>query len=67
MLNLSFPALPAQLGNAPTSALVLADRLLTLAQTADRAGYIASASHLVQLALSVFDEQPHCAAQPLAH
>ena len=40
------------------SPLVLADRLLSLAQEADRAGYFNSASLLVGLAHSVFDEQP---------
>ena len=40
------------------SALVLADRMLTLAQDADRAGYSASATLLVNLAFAVFDETP---------
>lgn len=40
------------------SPLMLADRLITLAQVADRAGYIDSASLLVGMALAVFDETP---------
>ena len=37
------------------SPLVLADRLLTLAQDADRAGYPETASNLVQVMYSVLD------------
>lgn len=37
------------------SPLVLADRLLTLAQDADRAGYRDTASSLVQLVYNVLD------------
>ncbi len=40
------------------SELVLSDRLLTLAQDADRAGYKDTAEHLLSLACSVFDEAP---------
>lgn len=40
------------------SPLVLSDRLITLAQAADRAGYTETAEHLVELACSVFDEAP---------
>ena len=40
------------------SPLVLADRLITLAQDADRAGYAQSATHLLGLAYAVFDETP---------
>ncbi len=40
------------------SPLVLADRLISLAQEADRAGYAQSASTLLGLAYAVFDEQP---------
>jgi hypothetical protein len=47
----------AGLSPAPqTSPLILADRLLTLAQDADRAGYQVTADRLVQLAHRVFDE-----------
>lgn len=52
---------PSEAKPAPgfvTSALVLSDRLLTLARDADRAGYQATADDLVQLAHRVFDE-PH--------
>ena len=47
---------------ADVSELVLSDRLITLAQDADRAGYIRTAEHLLSLACSVFDEavkKPH--------
>ena len=40
------------------SPLVLADRLISLAQDADRAGYLDSATRLLGLAYAVFDEQP---------
>ena len=40
---------------ATVSPLVLADRLLTLAQDADRAGYAETASHLVQVMFSVLE------------
>lgn len=43
---------------AQVSPLVLSDRLIALAQAADRAGYIETAEHLVELACSVFDEAP---------
>jgi hypothetical protein len=38
--------------------LVLSDRLITLAQDADRAGYTDTAEMLLDLACSVFDEAP---------
>jgi len=40
------------------SELVLSDRLITLAEDADRAGYIDTAEMLLNLACSVFDEAP---------
>jgi hypothetical protein len=40
------------------SPLVLIDRLITLAEEADRAGMDAAAGHLVRLAFSVGDEAP---------
>ena len=40
------------------SQLVLSDRLLTLAQDADRAGFGFAARRLLSLAYSVFDETP---------
>ena len=42
----------------PVSPLVLADRLISLAQDADRAGYAQSATRLLGLAYAVFDEEP---------
>jgi len=44
------------------SELVLSDRLLSLAEDADRAGYIDTAERLLTLACSIFDEaskKPH--------
>ncbi len=38
------------------SPLMLSDRLITLAQEADRAGFAATAGHLVSLAHTVFEE-----------
>jgi len=49
----------SQAGVAPasvTSPLVLSDRLLTLAEDADRAGFQITADRLVRLAYRVFDE-----------
>jgi hypothetical protein len=43
---------------SPFSQLVLSDRLIALAEDADRAGYMDTAEHLVTLACSVFDEAP---------
>jgi hypothetical protein len=40
------------------SRLVLSDRLIALAEAADRAGYKDTAERLVTLACSVFDEAP---------
>ena len=39
----------------PVSPLMLADRLITLAQDADRAGYRTEAEHLVTMVYSVLD------------
>ncbi len=39
------------------SVLVMSDRLLTLAQEADRAGYAATAERLLHLAHDVFDDK----------
>jgi hypothetical protein len=44
---------------APVSPLVLADRLLTLAQDADRAGFAKPAERMLRLAYSVWNEKPH--------
>jgi hypothetical protein len=46
------------LSDHQVSPLVLSDRLLTLAQDAERAGFPLSAGHLVSLAHAVFDEIP---------
>jgi len=54
------PATPPR--RADYSELVLSDRLLTLAEDADRAGYTGTAEMLLNLACSVFDEaskKPH--------
>ena len=40
------------------SELILSDRLIALAQDADRAGFTDTAEHLVNLACAVFDEAP---------
>lgn len=40
----------------PASALVLSDRLIALAEDAERAGLLATATRLVRLASSVLDE-----------
>ncbi len=41
---------------APVSKLVMSDRLIRLAEEADRAGYTRMAHTLVDLACAVFDE-----------
>lgn len=43
----------------PVSELVLSDRLIALAEDAERAGYMDTAERLVVLACSVFDEAVH--------
>lgn len=40
------------------SPMILSDRLITLAQAADRAGLTGTAGQLVSLACQVFDEAP---------
>jgi hypothetical protein len=55
MLQLQFADIPRMV----PSPLMLCDRLLTLAEDADRAGCAATAEHLLQLAHSVFEEQCH--------
>lgn len=42
----------------PVSKLVMSDRLIALAQEAERSGYISTAYDLVNLACTVFDEPP---------
>jgi len=51
----------AETPGMPPSPLVLCDRLLTLAQDADRAGYTITAEHLLHLAYDVFEEKRHYA------
>jgi hypothetical protein len=50
---------PTRANPRQVSPLVLSDRLITLAQAADRAGYTGTAEQLVTLACAVFDEAPH--------
>jgi hypothetical protein len=42
----------------PVSKLVISDRLIALAQEAERSGYMSTAHDLVNLACAVFDEAP---------
>ena len=53
------------------SELILSDRLIALAEDADRAGYTNTAERLVTLACSVFDEASgkphHVSARSLGH
>jgi hypothetical protein len=49
---------PKSLPHLPVSPLTLSDRLLSLAQDADRAGFAGTAERLLTLAHSVFDETP---------
>jgi hypothetical protein len=44
--------------DVPVSQFVMSDWLIKLAEEADRAGYVATAHTLVNLACSVFDEAP---------
>lgn len=46
------------------SPLLLCDKLITLAQQADRAGYTLTAHHLALLAESMFEERPAPARHP---
>jgi hypothetical protein len=45
-------------GEPAVSPLVLADRLLTLARDADRAGFVSAADRMVKLAYAVYGEKP---------
>jgi hypothetical protein len=38
--------------------MTLSDRLITLAKDAETAGFNMTAEHLVQLAITIFDEAP---------
>ncbi len=51
-------AAPVLLRRGAVSPLVLSDRVIALAQDADRAGYTGTAEQLVCLACAVFDEAP---------
>jgi hypothetical protein len=42
----------------PCSPLILSDRLITLAEAAEQAGYTETAERLVTLACTIFDEAP---------
>jgi hypothetical protein len=55
MLNLT-DSEPAPIATGGVSPLMLADRLITLAQDADRAGYSRTADRLLKLVNRVFDE-----------
>ena len=55
MMHATAIAAPEKLA---VSELILSDRLIALAQDADRAGYKDTAERLVTLACSVFDETP---------
>jgi hypothetical protein len=43
---------------ATISLMTLSDRLITLAQDAEKAGYPITAEQLVRLAMMIFDEAP---------
>ncbi len=53
-------SLSAYVSSAPPSKLVLSDRLLHLAEDADRAGCRIAAEHLIALAHWVFDDVEGC-------
>lgn len=55
---MSYMIMPGPSFSSPVSPLVLSDRLLALAQDADRAGFTGTAERLLRLAHSVFDEVP---------
>ncbi len=62
MLNLTGAvATPAPDVAGKVSPLLIADRLITLAQDADRAGYATTAERLIRLVNRVFDEERRCA------
>jgi hypothetical protein len=49
---------PSFTPSGPVSPMVLSDRLIVLAEAADRAGFTDTAERLITLACSVFDESP---------
>ena len=56
VFTLPFPGRPGLSGRI--SPLMIADRLITLAQDADRAGYPDTASQIVSLVYTVLDSSP---------
>ncbi len=56
-LSMTQSFVPAPVPFSASSPLILSDRLISLAQDADRAGYAITAEHLVHLAHIVFDEK----------
>ena len=52
------PMLLAETPSQPVSPLMLADRILTLAQDADRAGFPREADRLLRLANKVWKQKP---------
>ena len=52
-------SLQSQVAATMPSPMVLSDRLLSLAEEADRAGCKTTAEHLLNLAHTVFDETIH--------
>ena len=59
MPNLQTLEMMAIAGGPAVSPLILADRLLTLAQDADRAGFAKPAERMLKLAYAVWNEKPH--------
>ncbi len=51
-------AMPSPTAPSRVSPLILSDRLIALAEAADRAGFLGTAEQLVCLACAVFDEAP---------
>lgn len=62
MRKIEVPAGPINGAGYVTSPLVLSDRLLSLAEEADRAGFQSTADRLVRLAYHVLDEPPQAHA-----
>ena len=53
------PTTGSEIGqSANVSLMTLSDRLITLAQDAEKAGYSVTAEQLVRLAMMIFDEAP---------
>ncbi len=58
LLSNAATALTAPLFALPVSPLMLADRLLSLAEDAERSGLHRPAERLLRLAYAVYDEKP---------